>query len=208
MQNRCNDMEHLHCLSIVNITYSHFKAKSCASRDIHMTLGSDLSRCRGARRVGRSQGTWGCPRLERAAGLVRSLEKHRTPSCEQVNASGLPSEHEGAPIPSCSVTRLAAIGEGTRCWVSLSRQDTILSRTSLTCQQHSGSHPVTRGRKISPQLGRRRTGPTRGGLVGTHFALLQSAQIEWSLGLSGSSPHAWRTSPNASKPYAEPVSNR
>ena len=43
-QNRCNDMEHLHCLSIVNITYSHFKAKGCASRGIHMTLGRDLSR--------------------------------------------------------------------------------------------------------------------------------------------------------------------
>jgi hypothetical protein len=44
LQNRCNNMEHLHCLSIVDITYSHFKAEGCASPGIHMTLGSALLR--------------------------------------------------------------------------------------------------------------------------------------------------------------------
>jgi hypothetical protein len=80
--------------------------------------------------------------------------------------------------------------------------------TSLAGLQHSGSHPMARGRTISAPMGRRRAGLPPSGVRGTHCARSRSAQIEWSLGLSGSSPHAWRTSPNASKPCAEPVSNR
>jgi hypothetical protein len=37
-------MEHLHCPSIVNITYSHLKAEGYAGRGIHMALGGASSR--------------------------------------------------------------------------------------------------------------------------------------------------------------------
>ena len=44
LQNRCNDMEHLHCLSIINMASSRLKAKGYASRGIHIVLGRISSR--------------------------------------------------------------------------------------------------------------------------------------------------------------------
>ncbi len=56
---------------------------------------------------------------------------------------------EGAPISGDNVTRLAAINEQTRRWVSLSLPDTILSQSSRVGLEHIGNYPVARGRNIS-----------------------------------------------------------
>jgi curved DNA-binding protein len=56
-------------------------------------------------------------------------------------------------MPICSVMRLAAIGEWTRCWGSLSLPDTILSQVSRVRLERIGTHPVARGRSMSLRLG-------------------------------------------------------
>jgi hypothetical protein len=81
--------------------------------------------------------------------LVRSAEREQTSSCAQVFASTLPFADEGGPMPICSVMRLAAIGEWTRCWGSLSLPDTILSQVSRVRLERIGTHSVARGHSMS-----------------------------------------------------------